>query len=404
MKSIKVVFLSSFVTLLFVSVIFAYFYYQKQESTERTSNDVTVNEQIQNDDSAKESTILPVNVRTQANNRISESRENILTNTVKKVSPAVVGINVIETRYYRDPFSQDPFFRQFFGDRIYKKDFPGLGSGAIISSDGYILTNDHVAGNASKIIVTLTNGVQYDAELIGTDISSDISLLKINAENLPHIKFGNSDKILIGEWVIALGNPFGLFSINNQPTVTVGVVSSLGMNLGVIDERYYLNMIQTDAAINGGNSGGPLVNSLGEMIGMNTLIYSGKGGGSIGLGFAIPINTIKNIIEELKENGEVNRNFWTGLSIHSIDKGIAKYYNLDNTFGVIVTNILKNSPADKAGLEQGDIILEANHIKINNEDTMIYVFHQARTNDILNLKVKRDDKTLTLNLKLEPKI
>ncbi len=404
MKSIKVVFLSSFVTLLFVSVIFAYFYYQKQESTERTSNDVTVNEQIQNDDSAKKSTILPVNVRTQANNRISESRENILTNTVKKVSPAVVGINVIETRYYRDPFSQDPFFRQFFGDRIYKKDFPGLGSGAIISSDGYILTNDHVAGNASKIIVTLTNGVQYDAELIGTDISSDISLLKINAENLPHIKFGNSDKILIGEWVIALGNPFGLFSINNQPTVTVGVVSSLGMNLGVIDERYYLNMIQTDAAINGGNSGGPLVNSLGEMIGMNTLIYSGKGGGSIGLGFAILINTIKNIIEELKENGEVNRNFWTGLSIHSIDKGIAKYYNLDNTFGVIVTNILKNSPADKAGLEQGDIILEANHIKINNEDTMIYVFHQARTNDILNLKVKRDDKTLTLNLKLEPKI
>jgi len=404
MKNLKTIFLSSFITLLILSVIFTYFYYQKQEVEDDTAIIATTKDDLdQSNSDVEESSVLPVNLRTQANSAITNSRENILTNTVKNVSPAIVGINVVETRYYRDPISRDPFFRQFFGDRIYKKDFPGLGSGAIISSDGYILTNDHVAGNASKIIVTLTNGTQYNAELVGTDISSDVSVLKIDETNLSYLKFGNSDDILIGEWAVALGNPFGLFSINNQPTVTVGVVSSLGMNLGVIEDRYYLNMIQTDAAINGGNSGGPLVNSIGEMIGMNTIILQENQGGSIGLGFAIPINTVKNIIEELKENGKVNRNFWTGLSIHSIDKGIAKYYKLDNTFGVIATNVEKQSPASKSGLEVSDVILEVNNIKINNEDTMVYLFHQARTNDVLNLKVMRDNKILNLKLKLEPR-
>jgi len=267
MKNLKTIFLSSFITLLILSVIFTYFYYQKQEVEDDTAIIATTKDDLdQSNSDVEESSILPVNLRTQANSAITNSRENILTNTVKNVSPTIVGINVVETRYYRDPISRDPFFRQFFGDRIYKKDFPGLGSGAIISSDGYILTNDHVAGNASKIIVTLTNGTQYNAELVGTDISSDVSVLKIDETNLSYLKFGNSDDILIGEWAVALGNPFGLFSINNQPTVTVGVVSSLGMNLGVIEDRYYLNMIQTDAAINGGNSGGPLVNSIGEMM------------------------------------------------------------------------------------------------------------------------------------------
>ncbi|MDX1701542.1 MAG: trypsin-like peptidase domain-containing protein, partial [Melioribacteraceae bacterium] len=242
MEKLKVIILSSFITLLLVSLIFAYFYYQNQEERPilAVNSDAIVDSQAN-----AESNVIPVNIRTQQNNSISLSRNNILTNTVKKISSAVVGINVIETRYYRDPISRDPFFRQFFGDRIYKKDFPGLGSGAIVSPDGYIVTNDHVAGNASEIVVTMTDGTRYDAELIGTDMETDVSLLKIDAENLPYIKFGNSDDILIGEWVIALGNPFGLFSINNRPTVTVGVVSSLEMNLGVYQDRYYLNMIQT---------------------------------------------------------------------------------------------------------------------------------------------------------------
>lgn len=398
MKNFKIVFISSFITLLIVSVIFAYIYYENlsvSDSSLENSQKVTNN-------NTEQSSIVPVNLRTDANNSISNSRENIVTNTVKNVSPAVVGINVTETRYYRDPISRDPFFRQFFGDRVYEQQVKGLGSGAIISSDGYILTNDHVAGNASKIIVTMTDGTQHNAKLIGTDLSSDISLLKIDGENLPHVKFGNSDDILIGEWAIALGNPFGLFELNDKPTVTVGVVSALGMNLGVIGERYYLNMIQTDASINEGNSGGPLVNSIGELIGMNTIIWS-EGAGSVGVGFAIPVNTIKKIVEELKLHGKVNRDFWTGISIHSIDQGIAKYYNLNRTYGVIVTKVQKNSPGDKAGLEVGDVILEVNDLRVNNEDTIVYLFHQARTNDVLKLKVVRDNNPITLKLKLEPK-
>ncbi|MEJ2506271.1 MAG: trypsin-like peptidase domain-containing protein, partial [Ignavibacteriaceae bacterium] len=205
------------------------------------------------------------------NDEISNSRKNIITETVKKISPGVVGINVIEIQKYRDPFSSffdDPFFRQFFGDRGSRsREIKELGSGYLISSDGYIVTNDHVAGNASQITVTLTNGKNYDGKLIGTDPVSDIALLKIDGHDFPHVNFGNSDDIMIGEWVIAFGNPFGLFEINDKPTVTVGVVSALGMNLEPLNDRYYLNMIQTDAAINGGNSGGPLVNSLGEVIG-----------------------------------------------------------------------------------------------------------------------------------------
>ncbi len=198
---------------------------------------------------------------------ITNSRKNIITQTVEKVSPAIVGINVIEIRKYNDPFGSmfdDPFFRQFFGNRgNYNQKVQGLGSGYIISPDGYIVTNDHVAGNATEITVTMTDGSHHQAKIIGSDPVSDICLLKIDGENLPYVELGNSDDIIIGEWVIALGNPFGLFELNDKPTVTVGVISATGMNLEPINDRYYLNMIQTDAAINGGNSGGALVNSLG---------------------------------------------------------------------------------------------------------------------------------------------
>ncbi len=391
MKNLKIVFLSSFITLLIVSIIFAYFYYQNQNNQNLQKQTIINNSEVE------ESSILPAHLRTRANNLINNSRENIITNTVKNVSSAIVGINVTETRYYRDPFSF------FFENRIYEKQIPGVGSGAIISSDGYILTNDHVAGNADEIIVTMTDGTEYDAKLVGTDKSSDIALLKIEGENLPHLRFGNSDDILIGEWAIALGNPFGLFEVNDKPTVTVGVISATGMNLGVIKERYYLNMIQTDASINSGNSGGPLVNSIGEMIGMNTIIWT-EGAGSVGVGFSIPINTIKNIIAELKSNGKVNRDFWTGISIHSIDKGIAKYYNLKSTYGVIITKVDRNSPAENAGLEVGDVILEINDIKVNTENTLVYVLHQARVNDVMNLKIVRNNKQIPIKLKLESRI
>ncbi len=343
-----------------------------------------------------------VSQRQQLNNDISNLRETIITKTVAQVSPAVVGINVIEIRQYRDIFSIDPFFRQFFGDRVYNQQIRGLGSGAIISPDGYILTNDHVAGNAVEAIVTLTDGSQYEAKIVGTDQVSDICLLKIDAQNLPYIKLGNSDDILIGEWVIALGNPFGLFDINDQPTVTVGVISAKGMNLGAANNRYYVDMLQTDAAINSGNSGGPLVNANGELIGMNTLIYTAQGSsGNVGVGFAIPVNKIKRIIKELKEKGKIDRDFWTGLSIQTIDPSIAKAYNLKSSRGVIITQVAKNSPAQKAGLQVYDIILGINNFKVNDENTLIGILQEFRPDDVIEVKILRDNNYLTKKMKLE---
>ncbi len=343
------------------------------------------------------------------NDEISNTRRNILTETVSKVSPAVVGINVIQIRQYQDPFSSffdDPFFRQFFGNRgTFSRKVRGLGSGFIISPDGYILTNDHVAGNATEITITMTNGKHYKAKIIGTDYVTDICLLKIDETNLPYIKLGNSDEVIIGEWVIALGNPFGLFEVNDKPTVTVGVISSTNMNLEPINNRYYLNMLQTDAAINGGNSGGPLVNSLGEVIGMNTLIYTGTSGaqGNIGLGFAIPINKVKKIVDELKENGKIDRDFEIGLRIQSIDESIANYYNLPDTKGVIITQIFPRTSASKSGLKVGDIIQQVEDYKINNEQTLIGVFQEFRTGQIITLRVLRDGEPQTIRMKLERK-
>lgn len=339
------------------------------------------------------------------NDEITTSRRNIITETVQKVSPAIVGINVIEIREYKDPFFSmfdDPFFQRFFGNKgTYSQEVKGLGSGYLISSDGYIVTNDHVAGNATKITVTLTDGRTFDAKVIGSDGASDICLLKIDGDDLPFVTLGNSDDIIIGEWVIALGNPFGLFELNDKPTVTVGVVSATGMNLDAINERYYLNMIQTDASINGGNSGGPLVNSLGDVIGMNTLIFtSGNNSGSIGLGFAIPVNKIKRIIEELKEKGSIDRNFEIGMRIQTIDEGIAKYYHLKNAKGVIVTKIYPNTPAERGGIEVGDIITEVDGFKINNENSMFSVFHEFRTGQTITIKIIRDDKEFIKTMKL----
>lgn len=344
--------------------------------------------------------------KVQLDEDISKTRRNIITETVKLASPAVVGINIIEIRQYRDPFSSffdDPFFRQFFGNRgNYSQKVKGLGSGFIISPDGYILTNDHVAGNASEITVTMTNGAHYSAEIVGTDPVSDICLLKINASDLPYIRLGASDDIMIGEWVIAMGNPFGLFELNNKPTVTVGVVSATGMNLEPLNNRYYLNMIQTDAAINGGNSGGPLLNSLGEVIGMNTLIFTAGGtDGSIGLGFAIPINKVKRIVDELKNDGKINRDFNIGMRIQTIDQEIADYYQLQTSRGVIVTQVSPESPAAKAGIKVGDIIVQIEDYNITNDKTIIGVFQEFRAGQTITVKLVRDDETLEKRMKLE---
>ncbi len=371
---------------------------------------VYLNSKVQNDfftsTNSKNISLTSLEQAKRFNDEITNSRENIITNTVQKVSPAIVGINVIEIRQYRDPFSSffdDPFFRQFFGNRgNSSQKVQGLGSGYIISPDGYIVTNDHVAGNATEITITMTDGSHHEAKIIGSDPVSDICLLKIDGNNLPYVELGSSNNIIIGEWVIALGNPFGLFELNDKPTVTVGVISATGMNLEPINERYYLNMIQTDAAINGGNSGGALVNSIGQVIGMNTLIYTAGGvQGNIGLGFAIPIDKVKKIITELKENGKIDRDFQIGMSIQSIDAGIMKYYDLKSNKGVIITKILPNTPADNAGLKSGDIITEIDGYKISNEQTIFGVFQEFRAEQQIEIKIIRDNSELTKKMKLE---
>lgn len=343
--------------------------------------------------------------RTSHTNSIYTERRNIITETVSDVSHAVVGINVTEIRRYHDPFDpfyNDPFFQQFFGYRSYNREVKSLGSGFIISPDGYIITNDHVAGNAVETVVTLTNGDHLNAKLVGTDPVSDICLLKVDAENLPYLKLGNSDDIIIGEWVIALGNPFGLFDVNDKPTVTVGVISATGMNLDPVDNRFYLNMIQTDAAINGGNSGGPLVNSLGEVIGMNAVIFTaGQSQGSIGLGFAIPINKIKAIVQELKDSGEIIRDFYTGMAVQNLDEELATYFGLNTTKGVIITKIIRNSPAHKAELQPGDIIIRVGNYIISDEKMLLGVLQEYRTDDIINIEIIREDERFVTPMKLE---
>ncbi|KAF0138911.1 MAG: Serine protease [Stygiobacter sp.] len=346
-----------------------------------------------------------------ANDDIYSSRQTIITKTVKEVSPAVVGINVTELREYRDARSFDPIWRFWFGDqldRVYQQQIKGLGSGAIISDDGYILTNDHVAGNAVTATVTLTDGRKYDAKIVGSDPTSDICLLKIEAKNLPYIKFGNSDDLMIGEWTIAFGNPFGLFDINDKPTVTVGVISNTNMTLSPSSNRYYVNMLQTDAAINPGNSGGPLVNAIGELIGMNTIIAQSQDAtkyglniGSIGVGFAIPVNKIKRIVEELKTKGKVDRDFWTGLNIITVDENFAKTYNLFTNRGVIINQLTKDSPADKAGLKVEDIIISLDGNKISNYESFLSYIFEHRTGDTVGVTFIRGEKEMTKKMKLE---
>jgi serine protease Do len=248
--------------------------------------------------------------------------------------------------------------------------------------------------------VTMTDGEKHKAELIGSDQVSDIALLKIDTRNAPSLRLGNSDDVIIGEWAIALGNPFGLFEVADKPTVTVGVISAKDMNLQPSEGRVYRGMIQTDAAINSGNSGGPLINALGEVIGVNSVIFT-PNQGNIGLGFAIPVNRVKKVVEELKRSGKVERNFWTGLEVQNVDRRIARYFGLERVEGVIVAEVQKRSPADRAGFKVGDIILRANGEKIEDDASLIGLLEDLKPGDVIAMDVLRDRKETQLKLKLE---
>lgn len=347
----------------------------------------------------------PVSLRQGWTDEISQDRHNAITRAIEKVAPAVVGINVIQVREYRtrSPFWDDPLFRELFPEKVYRQPVENLGSGFIVSPDGYIVTNEHVVHNATEVVITTTSGEKHQAQIVGADYYSDIALLRIDAQNLPAVLMGNSDSVIIGEWAIALGNPFGLFSVGDKPSVTVGVISALDRDFQRTGEgRLYKDMLQTDASINRGNSGGPLVNSPGQVIGMSTMILTEGGGGSLGIGFAIPINRISQIVNELRSSGGVNRNYWTGLSIQNLDQLVASSMRLPDTDGVLVTDVEPNSPGEKAGFQVADVIMAINHQPVNNYNAVrSYLENEdLRVGDELTFTVYRDSKSLDLYLQL----
>jgi serine protease Do len=320
------------------------------------------------------------------------------TSIVKKVTPAVVHIRVEKTLksgggFDRgDDFYNNPFFEQFFGPQ-FRHQFPqhprqfkqqGQGSGFIINKDGHILTNNHVVDGADTITVILSDKQEVKAKLIGADPQTDIALIKIDSNNdLPVVALGDSDALDVGEWVIAIGNPFGL-----SQTVTVGVVSAKGRNrVGIND---YESFIQTDAAINPGNSGGPLLNIHGEVVGINSALYT-RSGGYMGIGFAIPINMVKTIESQLNAKGKVTRG-WIGVAIQDIDENLAKSFNLEKPEGILVSEVQEGSPAEKAGLKEGDVLLRLNNRDLADVNDLRNTISLIPPKTQVTLQITRDGK------------
>ncbi len=334
-------------------------------------------------------TFVPDSVEAQSHNQLRSYAD-----VVEVASPAVVNIaaeKVVDMRS-QHPFMEDPMFRRFFGDpgqggeRINKS----LGSGVIISADGYILTNNHVVEDAKDIRVTLEGEREYEAKIIGTDPLTDVALIKIDAKDMPSITPADSDGLRVGDQVMAIGNPFGV-----GRTVTMGIVSALGRNIGLID---YEDLIQTDASINPGNSGGALVNMRGELVGMNSAILS-RDGGSQGIGFAIPSNMAFKIIEALKNDGEVKRAY-LGVYPQPVDQSVADYYGMDKPQGVLVAQVSEDTPASRAGIKDGDIILSVDGRAIRNPSVLRNVISLSDVDHKAEILLLRDGKKKKLKVKL----
>jgi serine protease Do len=333
---------------------------------------------------------------------------------VKKVSPSVVRVDI--TGKAKDapmemaegsPFD-NPMFRRFFGDQLppqqqgrrggrmqHAPREHGLGSGVVVTQDGYILTNNHVVENAEKVHVTLDDGREFDAKVVGADPKSDIAVVKVEATGLPYIQLADSDKIEVGDVTLAIGNPFGV-----GQTVTSGIVSATGRAMGMgLD---YEDFIQTDAAINPGNSGGALIDAEGRLIGINTAIIS-RTGGNNGIGFAVPVNLAKNVMEQLIDNGRVVRGF-LGVNIQTIDPKLAKQFDLKDTKGALVSEVTPNSPAAKAGLKSGDVILEFNGKPVQDSRHLKLAVGATSPGTKAPVKVLREGgtKNLTVTLKELP--
>lgn len=319
-----------------------------------------------------------------------------IADVVTHSSPAVVKISTtVSSGGSADPLFSDPFFRQFFGlPSRPRQQEEGLGSGFMISKDGYILTNEHVIDGANEISVTVIGfDKDLEAKVVGADYDLDLALLKINAgKDLPFLNLGNSDQIRVGNWVIAIGNPYGL-----DHTVTTGVISAKGRPINIKD-RQYENLLQTDASINPGNSGGPLLNLQGEVVGINTAINAQ----AQGIGFAIPTSTVQRVLEDLK-NSANNVRPWVGVQVRSVDEEIVRYLGLDKAEGAVVSGVVTGSPAERAGLKQWDVIVEFNGNKVSNADELVAAIKAAQVGQKVKVMVVRHRQVYQINLLIAEK-
>lgn len=348
------------------------------------------------------------------------SMEDAVINVASTTGKAVVSISTEHTAktkggqkkyYFNYPFGGEgqfggednfrKFFDEFFGslpDREYKQ--VGLGSGVIIDRAGYILTNEHVIEDADKITVTLSDGREFKGEVKGRDLRSDLAVIKINASNLPIAVLGNSDSLKIGQWVVAIGNPFGFAMQNPEPTVTAGVISALHRTLGrmISADRDYNDLIQTDAAINPGNSGGPLVNLRGEVIGINVAIFSTSGGYQ-GIGFAIPVNSAKRIISRLIEGKKILYG-WLGVTVQDLTEDLTKYFGFPDKEGILVVKVLEGSPAQKAGIKESDVIKKFDNNPVRNVRELLSAVAKTEAGRSVKVLLIREKKELVLDVQI----
>jgi Do/DeqQ family serine protease len=290
----------------------------------------------------------------------------------------------------------NPFYEFFYGGQMPKSEpVSGFGSGVIVSSDGYIITNNHVIDKADEISVKLNDNREFVAELVGADPSTDLALLKIKAKDLPTIPFGNSDSLKIGQWVLAVGNPFNLTS-----TVTAGIVSAKARNLNILPDQYRIeSFIQTDAALNPGNSGGALVTTDGQLVGINSAILS-PSGGYAGNSFAIPVSIVKKVYDDLKEYGVVQRAV-LGVSIKDVDAKVAKDHNLDKIDGVLIATVQDDGAAHDAGIKEGDVIVKVNGVEVNNTSELQEQISKYRPKDKISIDLIREGKPVSLSVNLK---